>query len=147
MLPVLTFGQQYDHVVVTADSCVNRLASLCSYVGGSLGLRDTVVTVEDIHAQHAGRDNPEKIRNFVCHVYHNWGTIYVLLGGDEEIVPHRNAGASRLGRTGDMPCGLYYSALDGDWDANDVRRLAPGVYSVCDRADARAGVGRIVIVR
>jgi hypothetical protein len=30
---------------------------------------------------------------------------------------------------------------------NDVRRLIPGVYFVRDRADARAGVGRIVIAR
>ena len=112
-------AQTFDHVTVTSDQFADRFAQLGELVEDELGLSDTVVTVEDIYAQHAGRDNQEKIRNFISYAYQNWGTTYVLLGGDVEVVPHRNARASRLGRTGDIPCDLYYAALDGDWDANE----------------------------
>jgi len=119
MLPALTFGQQYDHVVVTADSFVNCFAPLCSYVEGSLGLSDTVITTEDIHAQFTGRDDPERIRNFIRHAYSNWGTTHVLLGGDVGVVPCRYCFVQRSSKSDNIPCDLYYSDLDRDWDAND----------------------------
>ena len=111
-------GQPCDHVIITSDALVRNFAPLGQLVEEMMGLSDTAVAVEHIYAQYAGRDNPEKVRNFIRHAYQNWGTTHILLGGDVEIVPHRNVRASRLGRTGDMPCDLYYSALDGDWDGN-----------------------------
>lgn len=118
LLPTTAPSQPHDHVIITSEMFVSSFIPLEQLVEEVLGLSDTTVTVEDIYAQYPGRDNPEKIRNFIRYAYENWGTTYILLGGDVEIVPHRNVRASRLGRTGDIPCDLYYSALDGDWDAN-----------------------------
>jgi len=75
-------GTTYDHVVITCDSFVSHFTPLCGYVEGSLGLSDTVVTTEAIYLTFSGRDNPEKIRNFIKEAYSNWGTTHVLLGGD-----------------------------------------------------------------
>jgi hypothetical protein len=123
MLPALTFGQQYDHVVVTADSFVNCLAPLSGYVESGLGLSDTVVTTEAIYAQFSGRDDPEKIRNFISYAYSNWGTTHVLLGGDVEVVPCRRAWVDATEYhpilLDSIPADLYYSDLDGDWNADD----------------------------
>ncbi|MBB5873793.1 hypothetical protein F4553_007227 [Allocatelliglobosispora scoriae] len=61
------------------------------------GLSARVVTVTDIVGGHYGdfrtgaRDLPEVIRNFVKHARRSWGTRWLLLGGDTEIVPTRIA--------------------------------------------------------
>ncbi len=107
----------YDHIVITSSALAPRFASLSSFVKVHLGLSDTTVTVESIYAAFPGRDNPEKIRNFVKYAYANWSTTVVLLGGDVDVVPCRYARAYAAG-AGLIPCDLYYSDLDGDWDAN-----------------------------
>jgi len=115
-------GQEYPHVVITCDSFVSHFTTLCGYVAGTLGLNDTVVTTAAIYASYSGRDNPEKIRNFIRYAYSNWGTTHVLLGGDVEIVPCRRAWVDATGYNpillDSIPADLYYSDLDGTWDAN-----------------------------
>ena len=107
----------YDHVTITSAALASRFAPLSSFVKTHLGLSDTTVTVESIYAAFPGRDHPEEIRNFIKYAYANWSTTVVLLGGDADVVPCRYAYACASG--GDlMPCDLYYSDLDGDWDAN-----------------------------
>jgi hypothetical protein len=111
-------GGAYDHVVVTAASIASHFGPLCSFIENHLGLNDTVVTVEAIYSAFPGRDNPEKIRNFVIYACDNWSTTHVLLGGDVDKVPCRYA----YGRVGSsiayIPCDLYFSDLDGTWDAD-----------------------------
>jgi len=107
----------YDHVTVTSSAFASKFAPLSNFVKVHLGLSDTTVTVESICAAFPGRDNPEKIRNFVKYAYANWSTTVVLLGGDADVVPCRYAYAYASGGAS-MPCDLYYSDLDGDWDAN-----------------------------
>jgi hypothetical protein len=61
------------------------------------GLSARVVTVSDIVSGRYGdhrtgaRDLPEVIRNFVKHARRTWGTRWLLLGGDIDIVPTRIA--------------------------------------------------------
>jgi hypothetical protein len=82
----------------------------------------TIVTTSYIYSNYTGIDNQEKIRNFIIDAYQNWGTLWILLGGDTDIIPHRKAFAFDC-EYGDyeenyIPCDLYYSDLDGDWNAN-----------------------------
>jgi hypothetical protein len=79
-----------------------------------------------------GVDDQTKIRNFIKDAYTNWGTKYVLLGGDgdganvggesgDNIIPARGFWT---GLTGDecsppnIPADMYYSCLDGTFDHN-----------------------------
>jgi len=119
----LAWAQLYDHVTITADSLAGQFAPLSDCIENELGLTDTVVTVEAIEASFPGRDMPEKIRNFIRHAYDNWLTMYVLLGGDVEIVPPRYAWADCNNGLEPVPSDLYYSALDGDWDADGDSRF------------------------
>ncbi|MDI6841128.1 MAG: C25 family cysteine peptidase, partial [bacterium] len=83
-----------------------------------------------------GRDLAETIRNFIKYAHENWGTIWVLLGGDVDLIPCRIANCHLLlSYGGDIPSDLYFSDLDGDWDADkngefgdEEGDLAPDMY-------------------
>ena len=73
------------------------------------GTRSRVVTVSQIVAGNFGdftkdgfaRDLQEVIRNFAKHAHKNWGTLYLLIGGDVEVVPMRTiAGSGRYSTFG-----------------------------------------------
>lgn len=90
----------------------------------SEGVDTGVFTTNDIYAEYEGVDNADKVRNFIIDAYQSWaeGAItleYVILGGDDEIVPERGA-RGQVGQTTDnrMPTDIYFSNLDGDWNAN-----------------------------
>jgi len=85
------------------------------------GLRAAVVTLETIENDYpGGADLAERIRMLLRDAHANWGTQWVLLGGDASVVPMRRA---RL-RTGaflgdiDLPTDQYYACLDGSWNAD-----------------------------
>ena len=78
----------------------------------------------DIYDGYDGVDNAEKVRNFIVDVYQTWADSdspleYVILGGDDEIVPERGC-YGKVYETVDMrmPTDLYFGNLDGDWNAN-----------------------------
>jgi len=81
------------------------------------GLNVLIESVENIVKNTEGSDTPEKIRNFIKDKRENNDLVWVLLGGDVDIVPTRYVlgGTSGIISASDM----YYSDLDGDWDGND----------------------------
>jgi len=87
------------------------------------GVPALVVTVEWIAATYPGRDLAEQIRNFIIDAADQWGTAYVLLGGDTAVVPTRVAWAfdceaGAFPDENDLHADLYYADLDGSWDEN-----------------------------
>ncbi len=128
---------QYDHLTIVPDSLAAALAPLCARVQ-SRGFSDTTVSVSDVLASSSGRDDQEKIRNFIKRAYSEWGTTYVLLAGDNEQIPCRRCWVELTPEYKDsIPTELYYSALDGDWDgdgdgqfgeAEDSVDLIPDVF-------------------
>jgi hypothetical protein len=89
------------------------------------GVPAEVYTLEWITSNYTGVDTQEQIRNFIRDMYQNYGTIWVLLGGDVDYLPHRLAWAFHYsgGWKDDIPADLYYSDLDGNWNAD-----GDGVY-------------------
>jgi hypothetical protein len=151
----LATAQQYDHVTITTGPFVSSFAPLGQFLETELGLNDTAVTVEDIYGHYPGRDNPEQIRNFIRYAYQNWGTTHVLLGGDAEFVPCRQVWARCWwgSITLLMPSDLYYSDLDGDWNADgdtifgeaaDSVDLYPDVFVGRLPASGTAGADQMV---
>lgn len=89
------------------------------------GVSTGVFLTSDIYASYQGIDNAQKVRNFIIDAYQTWsGTStpleYVLLGGDDEIVPERGC-YGEVGDTVDarIPTDLYYGCLDGTWNSNN----------------------------
>lgn len=89
------------------------------------GLVTGTFLTSDIYTEYAGVNEQEKIKNFIIDAYVTYsGTDtpleYVLLGGDDEIVPIRTVFIDIGGGYLDynMPCDLYYGCLDNNWDGN-----------------------------
>ena len=116
-------SDRVDYLIVTSNSLKTAFQALADYratgIGG--GYKTLVVTTEDIKSKYPGDgDTQEKIRNCIKDYYDNHGTKFVVLGGDDSVVPDRDTYA----KVGDdveshMPTDLYYSDLDGTWKSGD----------------------------
>lgn len=87
------------------------------------GLSAKIRHIEWIVNTYQGHDDAEKMRTYVQYCARDSGLHYLLLGGDTEILPYRQAfsfscGAGLHPREDSLPCDLYFSALDGTWDYN-----------------------------
>ncbi|MCG8549601.1 MAG: C25 family cysteine peptidase [Desulfobacterales bacterium] len=123
------FFKRYTYIIITDKNLSASFTPLISHKQ-SRGISAKLFLLSDIYSNYSGArpdggtDNQTKIRNFINHARRFYGTKYVLLGGDDEIIPHRGA----YGRVGgisdtDIPTDLYYACLDGSWD-ND----GDGIY-------------------
>jgi hypothetical protein len=116
-----------EYIIITnsiLESTFWKLANWkAHYVSGT-----GVYTISWIESTYTGVDLQDKIRNFIKNKYINHGTQYVLLGGDTSVVPHRGFYVTANGYTEhDMPADMYYSHLDGTFDADgDTRYAEPG---------------------
>jgi hypothetical protein len=112
----------YEYVIITDTIFVFTFQALADWKTQK-GIPSIVVSTNWIYAHYSGYDNAEKVRNFIKDAYQNWGTIWVLLGGDTNYVPARIAWAMDCEAgyypdENDIRCDLYFSDLDGSWDAN-----------------------------
>ncbi|OQX56477.1 MAG: hypothetical protein B5M53_01285 [Candidatus Cloacimonas sp. 4484_209] len=125
-----------DYVIITSPSFASYFQPLRDWKTEK-GINTRIVTTDSIYTNYSGADNQEKIRNFIKDAHTNWGTIWVLLGGDTGIVPARIAFAMAC-EAGYQPqdedsirADLYYSDLDGDWNYNGT----PPYGEVADSVD------------
>jgi len=123
----------HEFVIITTDSLNisgdNTFQDLADY-RSSNGIDTVVVTVEDIEnnpqfwntSYPMFNDTQAQIRNFIRYAYQNWGTDYVLLGGDADdgnpVVPVRKLYVYGSGYTTYMPSDLYYACLDGSYNSD-----------------------------
>lgn len=117
---------RYDLIIVCTRIFKNSFSSLrANYL--SEGLTSLVVTLDSINGIMPGGNIPEKIRNFIIEMYKNHAAQYVMLAGDDDLIPHQgfycyvDSGSGYTDQN--IPADLYYSALDGNWDTN-----ANGLY-------------------
>ncbi len=131
-----------EYVIVTStsyDSVFQRLADWKTQKGVPAKVRH----ISWITSTFPGRDNAEKLRNYLKTLPDS-GVKYVLLGGDVSVVPYREAYAMTSEgnihpREDDLPCDLYYSDLDGDWDYNSNSTFGEIADSVDLYADLYVG--------
>ena len=104
-----------DYVIITSAALASDFQPLIDWRTRK-GFKTETRTVAWIQSNYSGRDTPEKIRNFIIDYYTTKGLRWVLLGGDNAVVPCREARAVCAGETGDIPCDLYYGDIQGTWD-------------------------------
>jgi hypothetical protein len=118
-------GSPVAYLIVTTDALVPAFQPLADWKTAS-GVPAAIRTLEFIRAQYPSAvDDAERIRTFVRDAYARWGTRWLLLGGDTEILPARYAHTSFLGdelHASD----LYYSCLDGNWNGDGDSTWADG---------------------
>ncbi len=118
----------YDYVIVTGEDYISSFDEFVEWKtrkGWDIG----IVTIEDIYSNYTGdltsgiNDNAGKLRQYLLDAYTS-GTTFALLGGDETILPYREA--HRMGNDWDgtyrwcaILADLYFSEFDADWDADN----------------------------
>ena len=91
-----------------------------------------ITTIEYIEENYNNSDLQKKIRSYIISEYENYPIKYILLAGDNDIIPHRGMRVelSPTQIDDDIPADMYYSCLDGTWDSN-----GNGYWGEPDEAD------------
>ena len=124
----------YDYVIITSESLRDtdgtyNWSDLIDHRQSYSSLSGTIVTVEDIDSCSAYwndtalfNDTQAHMREFCKDAYQDWGTEYVLIGGDwgtsgsQQCVPFRLFDDRYETQTYDtMASDIYFSHLDGDF--------------------------------
>lgn len=81
-----------EYLIITNESLKNEFQKLADWKIQK-GVLTTIKTVEEIEAEYTGADLVDKIRNFIVDFGNKWGKegLYLLLGGDTDIIPTRQA--------------------------------------------------------
>jgi WD40 repeat protein len=132
-------GSPVEYVIITNGAMAPAFQELADWKSQK-GVKAVVRTLEWVAATYPpGVDRAEQLRFFLADAYANWGTLWVLLGGDSDVVPVRYA-THALGLPPELvPTDLYYGALDGNWnhdgDASFGEGRPPGQPVGGDLAD------------
>jgi hypothetical protein len=113
-------GSEVSYLIITTDALAAAFQPLADHRTAQ-GLPAVVKTLEWITANYRhGVDIQETIRMFIRDAYQRWGVEYVLMGGDSDIIPARFITSTFYppGGSTDIPADLYFSCLDGNWNAD-----------------------------
>lgn len=125
-----------EYVIITADSLRQAFEPLMNWKRAK-GLKSKIISVEEIYSAYPGSRNSLKLKNCLYDLYLNKGLVYVLLGGDDTIVPVQGCYCEVLKDPEDntyytdnsIPADNFYACFDGDfnWDGN-----GNGIYGELD---------------
>jgi len=109
--------EHYDLLIITTDTLKSGFEPL-QQAHNATGVQTVIKTFTDI-----GGSDLESIRNYIRNAYMNWGVNYVLIGGDDGVVPAPILWVSGMDENTTyyedyMPSDLYYACLDGPYNYN-----------------------------
>lgn len=120
-----------DYLVITPASCSNAFQVLANHRASFDRLSTKVITTEWIYANtnytgikpSGGTDNQTRIRQCIDDFVRHSNTLYVVLGGDDTLIPVREFVTYEWTISAQYarqyaPFDLYYAGLDGTWDSN-----------------------------
>lgn len=110
----------YDYVIIVKDNDMSNAVQSLKTWKEKIGYTVKIAKFDSIYHTVTGRDNAERIWNFLADNYEAWRTQYVLLVGDVDELPIRMLYPSDTG----LPYGsdFYYAVLQTDWDVDDDNR-------------------------
>jgi hypothetical protein len=130
-------GSAVEYVIVTDDVLAPAWQALADWKTRR-GVPTVVRTTDWILARYRhGSDLQETIRTFVRDAYAKWGTRWLLLGGDSDLLPARY-GFSNQGDASNqsIPTDMYFACLDGNWNRDGDARFGEGAVDVVDPGDS-----------
>lgn len=147
----------WDHVIITEKALIPSFAPLAEHRTGQ-GLNCRVISLQEMRRWTWQNNLRDAIRGFIAQANREWGTRYVLLGGDAEIIPVPLGFFESPQFSWDIPLDLYYAAPNGEWDLDgdgilgeiedDDPDLTPvvalGRAPVSDRTEAQAFVDKVL---
>lgn len=127
-------GTPVEMVIITNETMQAQYQILADWKTRS-GIPTVVRTVNWIKANYPnGVDTQETIRFFIRDAAQKWGTIWVLLGGDTDVIPARYGKTQFFGGE-EIPTDLYYQCIDGSWNNNGNSEFGEGYSSPTDPGD------------
>lgn len=134
----VTGGGRVDYLIITGDALVPAFTALATLRQASHGFVTDIRTVSNIVTRYSGSDTPAKIRACIRDYLVTSNLSYVVLGGDDTVVPIR---ASSVGSGG--PCDLYYSGLDAVLPIDMAYDVVVGRIPVRTADQAAAYIGKV----
>jgi hypothetical protein len=127
-------GPAEGYLIITTDALASEFQPLATWKR-RLGLPTTVITIEALRVQYpAAADDAERMRLWIRDQYTGPGARWVLLGGSAALVPMRYATTQFYGGQV-IPTDLYFSCLDGTWNADGDALWGEGYMSAEDPGD------------
>jgi hypothetical protein len=110
-------GKNYDYVIITVNTLEKSLTPFKTWkeiMGHSVFIANT----SWIDSNFIGLDLEEKIRNFLIEKYIEWGIKFVLIIGNDFLIPMRRCYPNKNLHTDYdvVPTDYYYADLTGNWD-------------------------------
>ncbi len=105
-------------VCVTSPELVSSFEPLAAY-RESQGMTTRIITTNEVNGwAYPTPGFTVRLREVVTDMVNQWGTQYLLIGGDQSVVeaPYTRLAVGTFVWT--APTDLYYSCLDGDWDGD-----------------------------
>jgi hypothetical protein len=135
----------YEYVVITTADLVEPFQRLADWKTQK-GIPATIKTTAEIDAEYETGDLTQKIKDFIADAYHDWGTTWVLMGGDSRprVVP--TGGYWRDLYDGDnvpedfIPADQYFADVEGELYAE----VMIGRASVNNYAQAQVFVDKVL---
>ncbi len=128
-------GSPVAYVIVTNEAMKAEYQRLADWKTQS-GIPAVVRTLEFIRTQYpSAADDAERVRKFIRDAYSRWGTKWVLLGGDTEVLPTRYGYTTFYGGHY-IATDLYFSCLDGNWNADGDSIYGEGYFSSTNPGDS-----------
>ena len=115
-------GSPVQYVIITNDALAaefQRLADWKTQTGVPAVVR--TLSLHPASSTRRGRTTPSGSAMFIRDAYSRWGTKWVLLGGDTEIIPDASTPAPATTAARTSRADMYFSCLDGNWNADGNR--------------------------
>ncbi|MGH7726061.1 MAG: C25 family cysteine peptidase [Candidatus Eiseniibacteriota bacterium] len=110
-------GSPVQYLIITNNAMQGELQRLADW-RTKAGMPTIVRTIEFIQTNYPyGFDLQDRLRRFIRESYLQWGVTHVLLAGDTDVIPPRYGRTTFFGGAY-IPTDLYYSDLDGNWNAD-----------------------------
>lgn len=121
---IIADKDKVEYLIITSSDLVSSFEPLRRWRERT-GLKSKTVTTEEIYRSSNQSTNQLKIKSYIRNLYQNNGLIYVLLGGDDTIVPTQYCYAKVKSSSGEqienqMPSDGFYADTENclDWDTN-----------------------------
>ncbi len=106
-----------QYLLICDDSYIETMDPLAVF-HEQQGLSVETASIQEILATFPGNDDAEKLRNFIKNRFLEHGTVFVLLAGDETLIPVRMIYTYCEGWFDTATVDLYFADLDGTWDGS-----------------------------
>ena len=141
-----------DYIIITNEELKGEFQRLADWKTKK-GVPTIIKTVEDINEEYVGADLVDRIRNFIVDFGNKWGEegLYLLLGGDTDVVPTREVKSCNPGDRGLYPTDACYidSYFSNNWETNEgnsskIRNICMGRLPVSTIQEANKYIDKLI---